>query len=131
MSAHGQAEGTSNQSILTNAEELSAFVASLVGNADYSGREKRISQRHPFSAEVTIQQLDSNRQPVGEAIAAVTRDISTGGASLISPTFVSAAFLIVEIAHPTGTKKRLLMEVSRSRPFRKYFETGGKFVTEL
>lgn len=116
---------------LTSVAELSAFVESLVPMSDYGGREKRNSQRHPFISEVTIQQIDSKHQPVGTAFKAMTRNISTNGLSLISPLFVNAPFLIVVIPHPAGTSKRMLVSVRRSRPFRKYYEAGGQFVTEL
>jgi hypothetical protein len=45
--------------------------------------------------------------------------------------FIETPLVIVQIDHPSGIAKRLLMEVRRCRPFRKYFEVGGPFVTDM
>jgi len=116
---------------LTSTDELTAFVKSLIPRGAYTGREVRGKVRQPFVAEVQAQRVDSTYRPVGPTFSAVTRDISVGGIGLIAPVLVDTPLLIVRIDHPTGLAKCLLMEVRRCRPFRKFFEVGGPFVTDI
>jgi hypothetical protein len=113
----------------TSTEELSKVVKSLITEYVHDGREKRISLRRNLIVEVTAQPADANHRPVGSAYTTFTRDISTGGLRLISPTFVHTPFLILELCLADGTTKRLLLKILRCRPFRRYFEVGGLFET--
>ena len=120
-----------SEDCVTSSEELTEFVKSLVPRGAYTGREVRVSVRHPLFADLQVQPVGADYRPFGAQFSAVTRDISVGGLGLISPVLVATPLLIVRIDHPHGFSKCLLMEVRRCRPFRKYFEVGGPFVTDV
>ncbi len=119
------------QDCLTSTNDLTTFVKGLIPRQSHTGREMRINLRRPFVAEILVQKVDKDYQSVGLEFATVTRDISVGGLCFIAQMFIETPLVIVQIDHPSGMAKRLLMEVRRCRPFRKYFEVGGPFVTDM
>ncbi|TWU13899.1 hypothetical protein CA54_27410 [Symmachiella macrocystis] len=119
------------QDCLTSTNDLTTFVKDLIPRQSHTGREMRINLRRSFVAEILVQKVNKDCQPVEDEFVTVTRDISVGGLCFIAPIFIETPLVIVQIEHPSGVTKRLLMEVCRCRPFRKYFEVGGPFVTNV
>ena len=131
MKASSRVSSWGGQDCLSSTNDLTTFVKGLIPRQYHAGREMRFNLRRPFVAEVLVQKVDKDYQPVGLELTTVTRDISVGGLCFIAPMFIETPLVIVRIDHPSGVAKRLLMEVRRCRPFRKYFEVGGPFVTNM
>ena len=127
----------SKRSLVHPSEELKAFVDGLIERLTaeglyYKGPDRRRELRHTVAVDVNVVPLDNELQPIGEGFAATTRDISSGGLSLIHFDRLDCPFLAVEITTPGDERPfRAAVEVLRCRPIGPYFQVAGKFVTKL
>ena len=62
---------------------------------------------------------------------ALSRDISTGGMSLIHTEEVQDKLLVVELPITPGQKTQVVLEVLRCRSIGQFYEVGGRFVSKL
>ena len=97
----------------------------------YQGPDHRRESRHAVAIDVNAIPLDADLQAAGSDFVATTRDISSGGISLIHPERIGCPFLAVEIAVPGERPFQAAVEALRCPPVGPYFEIAGKFVTKF
>src|SRR5262249_15229973 len=72
------------ESSLHPSASLVSFVKRQVRNAQLqAGPERREEVRQMIVVPAIVQPVDENRQPIGEPVAMVTRDITTRGVGLV------------------------------------------------
>ena len=116
--------------------DLKKFVDDLIKRLTdeglyYQGPDRRREPRHAIAIEVNVIPLDAELQAAGCDFVATTRDISSGGISLIHTESTDCPFLAVEIAIPGERPFQAAVEVLRCSPVGPYFEIAGKFVTKF
>lgn len=97
---------------------------------DIEGEERRGSPRFRLPVSVRVSPLDERMQAAGEPYYATCSDISCRGISFLHTRAVTDKYLLVEIS-ASGRRMRLLMEMLRCQPDRRYYEIAGQFVTRL
>jgi hypothetical protein len=116
-------------------QQIAAFVDQLIcqfveRGLYYSGPDRRREARHRIAVLVRTTPVDENLQPIGEELIVTTRDISSGGISLIHQERIEAPYLAVELTDLNGTPLRAMVEVLRRRPLGPFFEIAGRFVVK-
>lgn len=116
--------------------DLKKFVEDLIQRLAeeglyYRGPDRRWESRHAVAIEVNAIPLDADLQAQGDGFLATTRNISSGGISLICSEQIDSPFLAVEITVPKERPFHAAVEVLRCSPVGPYFEIAGKFVTKL
>ena len=106
---------------------LVAFVAKLLAE-EYEGPQRRASRRLPVVVPVVAMPLDDNFRPRGTTFAAITRDLSTTGISLISTRAAGSRFLAVELVTPAGQKIQVVLQVLRCNTISRFYEIAGQLV---
>jgi len=113
-------------------EEIAEFVQRIVGRlTHYRGKERRGERRHRLAIPLLAVPLNEELQPVGDAFAAVSRDISSRGVALYYTCPVESPFLAVELTDHEGRKLQAAIEVLRCEPVDSFHEVAGKFVTKV
>ena len=97
-----------------------------------SSPNRRASERHPAPLVVSIQPLTANRKPVGQPLAAISRDLSQSGLCFLSDHPLLSDLAEVEIQAASSEQSvHLLAERIRCRRFGGMFEIAVRFVEKL
>ena len=91
---------------------------------------ERQSRRHALVMEVPAVPLDEQFQPCGAPFVAVSRNLSTHGASLVHTARIHAPWLRLKIAG-NDLSAVLHAKVLRCHQLRRYFELGCEFVSRV
>jgi predicted RNA-binding Zn-ribbon protein involved in translation (DUF1610 family) len=111
-------------------QALASFVAELVKeNGNLS--ERRAFPRRVLVAPVAVVPVDEDYLPVDDAFMAITRDVSSGGVSLVHSRAVDSKLLVVELPKSGGEVIQVAVRVLRCRPLGRFYEIGGVFVVRL
>jgi hypothetical protein len=108
--------------------ELQDFVRKLFDQTPYSGGQKRAQKRYRVAFEVPAIELDDDLRPMGEPFVAMSRDISTGGICLVHTHHVAAERLLVRLDNLKGMRVQVVVQISRRRQLKQFFEMSGNFV---
>lgn len=97
-----------------------------------SNRDRRVCLRFPAHLAVKLQPVDNSRQPLGDAIDAVSVDLSQSGICCISDRPLSAEFAIVRVLTATSENEMVLL-AKRIRCQRNsvMFELALQFIEKL
>ena len=129
--------------IMTTSAELESFfcqltlpagdVAQLVRElidkpSKYQGEERRGAARYPLACPVVVVPIDE-QETLGEAFAAITRDISSSGISIYHTRPVHDPYLAIQWTE--RGQLQVLVEVVRCRPVGlSLYEIGCRFVIQ-
>jgi hypothetical protein len=108
--------------------ELQKFVHQLTDQTAYSGTDKRGRTRYRIAIEVPAIELDDELRPMGEPFIAMSRDISTSGICLVHTQRVTAAQLLIRLDNLNGMRVQVVVEISRRRKLKHFYEMSGNFV---
>jgi hypothetical protein len=116
------------------ADALDRMIARLVDQGlYYRGPDRRTDERHSVSLSAKVVPLDEHLNPIGPAVLATTRDVSSSGISIIhsDPFEGDCRFVAIELQEADGVNIRATVEVLRNGPSGPYFEIAGRFVTKV
>jgi hypothetical protein len=108
--------------------ELQEFVRQLMDQPLYKGGEKRERTRYQIAMEVPAIELDDDLRPLGAPFIAMSRDISAAGICLVHAHRVAASQLLIRLDNRKGMKVQVVVQVSRVRDLKQFFEMSGNFV---
>jgi hypothetical protein len=110
---------------------LAAFAADFGHKGHHRLVERRAFVRHVLVAPVAVVPIDEDYEPVGEAFMAVTRDVSSGGVSLIHTRAAETKLIVVELPATSDETIQVAVRVLRCRPVGLFYEIAGQFVVRL
>lgn len=93
--------------------------------------DHRTDRRWNLAIPVMAIPLDDSHQPVGEPASMITRDISTGGISLLHTQPIPTQFLLVKLDAPILQSTELIVRILRTRTIGVYTEIAGEFVARF
>lgn len=96
----------------------------------FEGLEKRTSRRFRLPVAVPTQPLNEQWCPSGEPVMMVISNISSGGMALLHTDAVKMKYLAVELPGTDDQRLQVVVEVTRRRAIRPFFEYGGKILTK-
>ena len=108
--------------------ELQGIVRQLADQAYYRGPQKRAKKRYRVALEVPAIELDDDLRPLGEPFIAITRDLSANGICLLHTQRVAADQLLVKLDDRNGMQVQVVVQISRRRQLKQFFEMSGNFV---
>jgi hypothetical protein len=108
--------------------ELQKFVHQITDQTAYGGEEKRGRTRYRIAIEVPAVELDDDLQPMGAPFIAMSRDISTSGICLVHTQRVTAPQLLIRLDNLNGMRVQVVVEISRRRKLKHFFEISGNFI---
>jgi hypothetical protein len=108
--------------------ELQKLVHQLTDQTAYSGTDKRERTRYRIAIEVPAVELDDDLQPMGAPFVAMSRDISTSGICLVHTQRVTAPRLLIRLDNLNGMRVQVVVEISRRRKLKHFFEISGNFI---
>jgi hypothetical protein len=118
------------QELLQTPEAIAAFVDRLrIKVQSYEGLERRAHPRYVTAIPSLVQPVEIEIHPIGDPIAAATRDISLGGVGFLQPKSVDTEFIAIELMGESGERMHALAKVLRCRPLGGFFDVGCKLVT--
>lgn len=112
-------------------EVVVSFVRRLIEvNGTTKARDRRSRQRDEIELPISVQPLDDNFQRAGDAFAAVTKDISTGGIGLSHSEPIATRYLQIEFTNKIGDDITLAAQVRHCTPCGSNFHIGVRFVVD-
>jgi len=102
--------------------------AQKMESAHEAGLQRRQSDRHQRIIQLVVLPIDDQMQPTAPPFVSYSRNISTGGLSLIHTYQAPSQLLYIEIDWPAPPTTKAILKVLRSRPIGDYFEIGGEFI---
>lgn len=112
-------------------QELIDFAERHIRNASvYSKLERREQKRHFIVVPVVAVPVDEQFQPIGDAVALVTRDISSKGIGLVHFEPLSQGLLAIRM-RLAGDEVNVVIEIGWSKPLGPFELSGGRFVAKL
>lgn len=117
---------------ITHAPEvIIEFVNRLVNQlCEFNGVERRADVRQAITVPVRIQPLDSQFQPIGEVIKAVSRNISGGGIAFILPNPISAKYVQVELTDADKQTIDIVSHVRHCTQHGDFYDIGCRFIAD-
>jgi len=107
---------------------IADFIRAMVANPQAD--ERRKSQRVGILMAISARPVDAAGKAIGEAIDAVTHNISAGGLALLTNQPVEAQFLELELGSDGSGHMRFVLEVLRTRRVQGWcYEVAGRFIT--
>jgi len=117
--------------VLDSVKGLEEFVQQLTADTrHFDGAERRAERRFPICIACAATPCDAAGNPRGSRFAAVTRDISLSGISLLCTAEIADRQLLLEFEGPGRDGFQIAMEVLRCRPLGPFWEVGGRFRTD-
>ena len=121
-------------SLSTQTSPETAFVAlkSIVAHAERQRQrhhERRITNRVPLCRVVKFQELDQQRNPIGNQVEALSRDVSLGGVGLIVTEKIRSQYLCLNFEYCTNDQT-LYVEVVHQTQQGPFFLVGCKTLVD-
>lgn len=127
----GDGNRSADQASDSDAQRIRTLTEKAAAQQQRAERENRSDRRWNLALPAVAVPLDDLHQPVGEPARMVTRDISTGGISLLHTQPVPARFLRVQLDTPILQSTDLIVHVLRTRTIGAYTEIAGEFVARI
>ena len=103
---------------------------SIVANAEKQRHhERRIANRVPLCQVIEFQELDQQRNPIGNRIEALSRDVSLGGVGFTVTEQIRSKYLCLNFKHCTN-EQSLCVEVVHQTPKGPFFLVGCKILVD-
>jgi hypothetical protein len=119
------------QADLQPPRELLSFVERQIRNAPrHTGPERRSENRYLMAVPVLVQPVDKKHNPIGDAFAAVTRDISPTAIGLVHTEEVAHRLLAIQM-RLADELVNVIVELLWCEPLGPFEYLGARFVAKL
>jgi hypothetical protein len=102
-------------------------VLKYLATLEHQGFDKRRQPRYAIAMPVRTLPLGRNFRVTGPAVEMTTINISCGGAALLDEESCNAAYLAVDLTHPSLGTVQAILQVLRARPLMSAFEIAGRW----
>jgi len=113
-------------SIASTRATVDQFVDAVDGGHD-PFEDRRSAKRKPAVIDVIAVPLDAERKPCGDALLALTRDISHGGIAILCTEAIKAPYLLLRLEMARYRCLQAVVRVIRSRSFYQFTEVSASF----